>query len=233
MKNLAVLWKFSKYNMRVIFGNKFIYFFLAAVVMFLLVGALMLFEDGSIIREASIYTLLLFPGVLLIFYPASFGIQNDKDAKMLEIIFTIPDYRFRVWIARLLMVYVIVYVQILGLTVLVDYLVFSVPIMEMSLQVMFPLTFLGCLAFMMSARLRNGNASALVVIILCVGFMVMSGELKQSQWNLFLNPFEDPGSLNAFVWQDRLLNNRLYIGIASLLALMYSLVCLQKREGFR
>jgi hypothetical protein len=58
------------------------------------------------INEGSIYGLLLFPCLLLIFYPVVFGIQNDEDNRILEIIFGIPNYRYKVWGVRMLMIYV-------------------------------------------------------------------------------------------------------------------------------
>lgn len=44
------------------------------------------------------YSMLLVPSILLIFYPTCFGIQNDQDAKTLEIIFGIPNYRYKIWL---------------------------------------------------------------------------------------------------------------------------------------
>ena len=41
--------------------------------------------------------ILMFPSMLLIFYPAVFGIQNDEDSRILEILFGIPDYKYKVW----------------------------------------------------------------------------------------------------------------------------------------
>ncbi len=51
----------------------------------------------------------MFPCVLLVFYPAVFGIQNDEDSRILEILFGIPDYKYKVWGVRLLMIYVAIF----------------------------------------------------------------------------------------------------------------------------
>ena len=61
------------------------------------------------INEGLIYNILMFPCLLLIFYPAVFGIQNDEDSRILEILFGIPDYRYKVWGVRLLMIYVVIF----------------------------------------------------------------------------------------------------------------------------
>ena len=61
------------------------------------------------VNEGLIYNILMFPCLLLIFYPAVFGIQNDEDSRILEILFGIPDYRYKVWGVRLLMIYVVIF----------------------------------------------------------------------------------------------------------------------------
>ena len=62
------------------------------------------------ISDGTVYELLIFPGILLIFYPSVFGIQNDDDSRMLEILFGIPNYRYKVWLVRLVMIYALVFI---------------------------------------------------------------------------------------------------------------------------
>ncbi len=86
------LWRMLRYNLKIIFANKFIWFLLAAIAFFVLVTVGTLFS-GDMITANTVYNLLLYPGLLLIFYPTVFGIQNDEDTRILEIIFGIPDDR--------------------------------------------------------------------------------------------------------------------------------------------
>ncbi|MBT5038974.1 MAG: hypothetical protein HOM52_10725, partial [Rhodospirillaceae bacterium] len=51
-------------------------------------------------NAATIYYFLLVPGTLLVFYPAAYSVQSEVDAGMLETLFGIPDYRYKVWLAR-------------------------------------------------------------------------------------------------------------------------------------
>jgi hypothetical protein len=94
-----------RYNLKVVFAGKFFWFLLAAFLFF----AFFMFQQAwnrVEINEGSVYNLLLFPCLLLIFYPVVFGIQNDEDNRILEIIFGIPNYRYKVWGVRMLMMYV-------------------------------------------------------------------------------------------------------------------------------
>ena len=89
--------KLARYNIKIIFGNKFMYFILSAVGFYILTVGLNLISDSEI-TTATGYSMLLVPSILSIFYPTCFGIQNDQDAKIIEIIFGIPNYRYKIWL---------------------------------------------------------------------------------------------------------------------------------------
>ena len=98
----------TRYNLKIIFANKFIWFLVISFVAFIAFSILFIWE-GNTIDESTIYGLLLFPGLLLIFYPTVFGIQNDDDSRMLEILFGIPNYRYKVWLVRLAMIFILIF----------------------------------------------------------------------------------------------------------------------------
>jgi ABC-type transport system involved in multi-copper enzyme maturation permease subunit len=162
----------------------------------------------------------------------TFGIQNDLDAGILEILFGIPDYRYKVWLVRLLLVFVLVFLMMLGLTVMSYYLLTPVSIFELAVQVMFPVYFLGSMAFMFSTIIKNGNGTAVVMVIIGVGLLILSGMFERTMWNIFLNPFEIPNRLNEMVWQEIAMKNRIFQAVGSLLFILYGLFNLQNREKF-
>ena len=87
---LHIVFDLIRYNLKIIFANKFIYFLFAAIMIFLFVTVMNLLNATSTPTEATGYWLLLVPGILLVFYPTTFGIQNDVDTRMIEILFGIP-----------------------------------------------------------------------------------------------------------------------------------------------
>ena len=98
---------------------------------------------------------------------------------------------------------------------------------------MFPIFFLGCLAFMFSTTIRNGNGTAVVMIIIGVGFWISAAILEESAWNIFLNPFvPPPNQMNEVVWEDTIFKNRIYLMVGIIISLLVGLVNLQKREKF-
>jgi hypothetical protein len=220
-----------KYNMKVIFGNRFVWFVVAALAFYFFIAITNIY-DNSVIDEGFIYGLQIMPGLLLIFYPMTFGIQNDLDAGILEILFGIPDYRYKVWLVRLILVFVLVFLMMLGLTAMSYYLLTPVSVFGLSFHVMFPIYFLGSLAFLFSTIIKNGNGTAVVMVIIGVLLLILSGILERTLWNIFLNPFSIPNRLNEMVWQEITLKNRIFLSVGTVLFVLYGLFNLQKREKF-
>jgi hypothetical protein len=233
--NTANVWtlfhKMVKYNMKVIFGNRFIWFVVAAIAFYFFI-AITNVLDGHQIDESFIYGLQITPGLLLIFYPMTFGIQNDLDAGILEILFGIPDYRYKVWLVRLILVFSLVFLMMIGITSMSYFLLAPVNVFELTWHVMFPIYFLGSLAFLFSTIIKNGNGTAVVMVIIGVLLLILSGALNRTMWNIFLNPFEIPNRLNEMVWQEITMKNRIFLSVGSLIFVLYGLFNLQKREKF-
>jgi hypothetical protein len=233
--NVANIWtlfrKMVKYNMKVIFGNRFIWFVVAALAFYFFIAISSIY-DGTQMDDGFIYGLQIMPGLLLIFYPMTFGIQNDLDAGILEILFGIPDYRYKVWLVRLVLVFALVFLMMIGLTVMSYFLLAPVNIFEITWHEMFPIYFLGSLAFLFSTIIKNGNGTAVVMVIIGVGLLILSQMLQQTMWNIFLNPFNVPNRLNEMVWQEITMKNRIFLAVGTLLFVLYGLFNLQKREKF-
>ena len=226
---ISPLLKLTKYNIKIIFGNKFMYFVLSAVGFYILTVGISLFSDDEI-TMATGYNMLLVPSILLIFYPTCFGIQNDQDAKIIEIIFGIPNYRYKIWLYRLVIAYVICFIITLLLSMVTDWLVVEVPPLDLTIQSTVPSLFIGMLCFMLSTLVRNGNGTAVLIIVIGLILFVMNGILGISKWNVFLNPFDVPLDKNPEIFYNTVFNNRLIILYASFIFLLVGLYKTQNRE---
>jgi hypothetical protein len=183
-------------------------------------------------NSSNIYGILIFPGILLVFYPTVFGIQNDADSRILEILFGIPDYRYKVWLLRLFMIFLLTW-AILYLFCWIGYFgLIPFPVFNMSFQLMFPVLFLGSLAFLVSTIVKNGNGTAVVMILIGVAMMMMTEVLDRTQWNIFHNPYNIPNRMNEMVWAQVSQKNRIFLSISSLVFLLGGLTNLQRREKF-
>jgi hypothetical protein len=229
---LLLLYKLITYNVKVIFGNKFIYFVVAAFLFFAFIIMISILDNDNDFNEAAIYGFLVFPGLLLIFYPIAYGIQNDDDAKMLETIFGIPNYRYKVWLVRFILTLGVAGVILIVLGNIADLTLFRFSILPMIGQVLFPITFLSSLGFMLSTLIKNGNGTAIVLVIISFIFFLFFEPLEYSAYNIFLNPFSEPKGMSEFVWQSVIFKNRTYLMIVSALCLLYGMFNLQFREKF-
>lgn len=230
---ILLLPRLLRYNLQIIFAGKFIWFLLAAFAFF----GFFMFQSAWVrdeIKEGLVYNLLIFPCILLIFYPTVFGIQNDEDSRILEILFGIPDYKYKVWGVRLLMIYVGIFGILVCFSLLATLLLYPVNPLEMALQLMFPLLFFGNMAFMFSTITRSGNGTAVVMIILGIVLLIFSNNdfVSRSFWNLLLNPFTIPRGTLPVIWESTILKNRILLFSASIVWAMIGLLNLQKREKF-
>lgn len=219
------------YNLKIIFANRFIWFLAGSVVFYLGLSVIYALTN-DISKAEDLYGVFIFSGILLVFYPTVFGIQNDQDARTIEILFGIPNYRYKVWLVRVLLIFTITFLIMLGFTALSSYLIVNFRFVKMTSQIMAPVMFLGMMAFMLSTVIRNGNGTAVVMIIFGIIFMILQDNLDRSQWNIFLNPYHVPYNLNETTWAIITLKNRIIIITGIILFLLAALMNLQKREKF-
>jgi len=228
---LDIILRLSHYNVKIVFWNKFVYFLLSVVIFYILTVVINLFSDSEI-TEATGYYMLLVPSILLIFYPMCFGIQNDQDAKIIEIIFGIPNYRYKVWLFRLLIAYVICFAITLVLALLTDWLLVEVPPLKLAGQTMMPVLFVGTLCFMLSTIIKNGSGTAVVFTLIGLVLFIMSNMLEESKWNLFLNPFDVPLDKNPELFYTTLFYNRMILLTGTVVFILSGLYKTQNREKF-
>lgn len=220
-----------KYNLRIVFANKFIYFLIAAVAFFLMVIGILLFSNSSAAVK-DIYSTLLFPGILIIFYPVIFNIQNDKDARMLEIIFGVPNYRYKVYLVRFIISMILLFTILVLMSWFTVFAVLRIPVLQMVYQLMYPLLFLSCLSFLFSTLVKNASGAAVIMVIIGLVFWILDEPLEHSKWNIFLNPFNVPTDMSLSVWKNVIYQNRLMLIIGSIISLLWALINLQRREKF-
>jgi hypothetical protein len=228
---LIIIYKMIIYNLRIIFANKFVWFLVGSILFYVGLSIIYVFSN-DISKMEDMYGIFLFSGILLIFYPSVFGVQNDQDARTIEILFGIPNYRYKVWLIRIVLIFVIAFLIMLVFTLLSSVFIVKFRIINMTMQVMLPVIFLGVMAFMLSTVIRNGNGTAVVMIVFGLLFLILSGALSNSQWNVFLNPFNIPRNMNEISWSIITFKNRIILITGTLVFLLAALYNLQKREKF-
>ena len=210
--------KLCMYNMRIIFAGKFIWFLLVGLVLFffLMFAAA---SRGTELSHGMVYNQLIIPGILLVFYPACFGIQNDADHRILELLFGIPNYMYKVWLFRLFMIYVEVYLILVVYAFLARILLYPVAPFVMAAQLMIPVMLFGNLAFLYSTLIRNGNAAAVLSVLTVILALILGSTplVENKVWDVTINPYEEPENINAAIWGVILLKNRIMMVVAAIM----------------
>ena len=232
MNRIKTIIAFLRYNALHIFGGRFIIFLGLALGLFFLVLIIGLLGRGGTPNSERLFNYLLAPGILLIFYPAVYGIQRDQDTRMVETLFGIPDYRYKVWLTRLFTLYIIIAAMMLVLVLLCRLTLADFPVWRMVYHVMIPIIFLGSLAFFISAQSTSGNVTAVIMVIFLMFFWVLGEEIQSSSWYLFHNPFRSAESLQALAWAQTTFYSRLYLIMGSVVTTLFALLRLQNREKF-
>lgn len=229
--SLKIFTSMVKYNLKIIFASRFIWFLLGAMGFY--VGLILIYvfsEDVSSVED--LFGIFIFVGLLLVFYPTVFGIQNDQDARTIEILFGIPNYRYKVWLVRLVLIFVITFIILMGFVWLSSFIIIKMPVVSVTYHALYPVFFIGIMSFMVSTLVRNGNGAAVIMIIFSLFFLILADALEKSKWNVFLNPFNIPNNVSESSWSGIVLENRIIILVASILFLLLGLYRLQKREQF-
>ncbi len=223
--------RFFRYNMKIVFGSRFIYFLTFAILLYITILLINLFNH-YIPNEAEFYYILIIPAVAIILFPTSFGVQSDRDGHTLEVLFSVPDYRYKVWLFRIIITFILTFLILLALAALTHYLIADLNIFKMAGQLMFPILFCGTLAFMLSTWFKSGTGAAVVLVLLIIVFFIFQDYFEEKSWYLYLNPFQQPGSMSDIAWRKIVIQNRVYQSALSILFLLFGLFNLQKREGF-
>jgi hypothetical protein len=130
------------------------------------------------------------------------------------------------------MIFSLVFIIINIFAALASVLLYRINVFEMAYQLMYPIVFMGALAFMFSTLIKNGNGTAVVMVLIGVALLILQDAIERTQWNVFLNPFQIPDNLNEVIWQGLISKNRIFLGIGIVVFILYGLFNLQKRERF-
>jgi hypothetical protein len=228
---ITLVGRVIQYNLKIIFAGRFLWFVLAALAFYIFFMVISVFDNADI-DIGLLYNLTFFPALLLIFYPTVFGIQRDEDARMLETLFGIPDYRYKVWLVRILLIFTQVFLLLIAFAALGGYLLYPINPIVLAGQLLFPIGFLGSLAFLISTWIRNGNATAVVMVLIGFTLTIFGEALEDTFWNVFLNPFDTPRDFSELAWQQIVWKNRVFLSVGSVVFILAALINLQRRERF-
>jgi len=223
---------FTRYSANQVFAGKFIYFLLLALLTFCIVVIVHTVQEEVPPNAESIYYFLLVPGVLLAFYPSAYSVQSDADGRMLETLFGIPNYRYKVWLARHLVQHLVIGFLLLLLAMLCEAALADFSIAAMVFHLMFPIVFLSSIGFLLATSICSGNGTAAILVIVGLLCWPLQDAVGGTRWDLYINPFELADGYANLALETSVFYNRVYLVIGAVAATLTGLLRLQKREKF-
>lgn len=97
---------------------------------------------------------------------------------------------------------------------------------------LFLIYFLGSLAFFLSTWVKNGNATAVIMVLLGMSLTIFSEIVEDTLWDIFLNPFDIPRGFHELAWQQIVWKNRVFLSVGALVFILGALLNLQGREKY-
>ncbi|MFH1700450.1 MAG: hypothetical protein ABIE07_07660 [Candidatus Zixiibacteriota bacterium] len=232
LDTLRLIISLFRYNANHVFAGKFKYFLFLSLALFLTIVIIYTIEENTPPTAQDIYYFLYSPGLLLIFYPATYTIQRDTDSRMIETLFGIPDYRYKVWLARCVTQYIVTASILLLYAIFCQLALADFSLWSMIYHIMFPLLFVGSFGFMVSTFVRNGNGTAAILVIFLLIYNIITEDQSANKWDIFYNPFESTEDFAGILQSDLTLYNRIYLVAGSILMTLMGLLKLQNREKF-
>ncbi len=231
IQTIHLAMKYIQYNLKVIFGNKFVYFLIASLAFYFVLVGTMLFSDWMP-DESEVFGILILPGLLIMFYPVIYNVQSDRDSRMLEIIFGISNYRYKVYLMRFALTLLIQMVIVLLMIGFIRFAILKIHVFRMLYDISFTLWFMTALAFLFSTLIKNGNGAAVALIIIGLVFFFIYDGIEESKWNIFINPYHIPREMSLTIWKSVLRQNRIILSIGIVVFIIWGLLNLQRREKF-
>ena len=223
---------FLRYSAGQVFAGRFAWFLLLAVVLFLAIAVIYTASEKVPPGPDLVYYFLLAPAVVLVIYPSAWSVQGEADAGMVETLFGIPDYRYKVWLARQAAQLLVTAVLLAGLAAFCRLALTDFAVREMVFHLMFPVAFLSGAGFLLATVTRSGNGAAAVLVLVVLAVWIAAEPLQGSRWNVFHNPFAALDGMEGPARPGTTFHNRVYLLTGWALAVLGGLLRLQRRERF-
>jgi hypothetical protein len=226
----AVLYTCKMMN-RIVLGWKLWLFIAATVALYSAYFAIGIRTDDQLAMSEVFGWLIWLPSTVTGTFFGMGLVSHERNAGMLETLFTSSPSRYRLWIVKFAVMMSAMCVYVAAIATATSYLIFDVPIALTWLYVMPPTLFFSALTVYLSVKLKSGNAAGLcmaAILVLCL-MMTQDGIAREGVFPLF-NPLDKPESMSAFLWARRTVVNKSIYLILGGVAFWRALRGLDRRE---
>jgi ABC-type transport system involved in multi-copper enzyme maturation permease subunit len=227
---ISVIALYTMMNIRVVFGVKAILFLLATAIYYTAFYTIAVKTEAQLTLDQALAWLVWMPVTVFAVFFSMEMISRERDAGLLETLFTVSVSIYRLWIIKFLTLMLCVSVLALILIAVSYWYVVDIPIMLTFVYVLPPVIFFAGLTVLLSAMLKSGNAAGICVIALLAFVMITYEGLGSTIVFPYLNPFERPYYTEPYIWVRTVAYNKIAYALLGVVWFWRALRWLDRRE---
>ncbi len=222
-------WRLSRLSFQIVFHRKLLFMGGGILAYYAILYALAVFRPGEGFSAIqALHILVEAPGTVLAIYLTMDLVAGERDRDTLEVLFSTSASHYKIWMVRMLSIYVVLGVSLVAMSTLCYFLFAEFLVVEGALNAFLPAFLVANLTFFFSVTFRSGNAAGMLSLGFLILILLASGPLRDTPYFLFLNPFDPPIGVDDTLWEDQVLVNR--AGVAALGCVLLFLA-LRRMEG--
>lgn len=216
---------------KVVFGRKPWLFAIATAALFAAFFAINMRTDEVLTMRHVFAWLIWLPSTITSVFFAMGLVSHERNAGMIETLFTSSPSRYRIWIIKFAVMMSVLTVYAGLIVTATSYAIYDIPLLLTWFYLMPPVLFLSALTVYFSVRLKSGNAAGLAMAALLVLMLMLgSGGTSRAPIFPFFNPLDKPDYITSFIWGRRVVVNKILFLVLAGVAFWRALRCLDRRE---
>ena len=226
----SVIWQ-GRLSARIIFHRRLPFMVVGIAVYYAILYALaVLRPDEGFSTGKTLYVLVEIPGAVLAIYMSMDLVAGERDRRRLETLFSTSTSHYGIWAMRMVAVYVVLSVTLLGMSAAAYFFFAELPLVLGGFNAFVPAFFITNMTFFFSVICRSSNTAGMLSLGVIVGVLLSAEALRETYYFLFLNPFSLPLGIDYAVWVERVLINRVALVVGGGLLLFAGLRRMVARE---
>ena len=218
-------------SLRIVFHRKLMFGAVGVLGYYAVLDAFLVFQPGEGFSvEDALNILVQIPMAVLAIYLSMDIIASERDRDTLETLFSTASSHYTIWMTRMMSLHGILVLSAMAMSSLSYVLFAEFPFILGGLNAVFPAYFMANLTFYFAVSVRSSNAAGMLSLGCLLLVLMFSSSLSGTVYNLFLNPFNVPASVDLSLWDDRVLINRVSIAGLGGLLLFLALRKMERRE---
>lgn len=227
---LAVLMLYLRINIKIVFGRKVLWFLIGAVIYETILYIVAMNSDNAIPAAEGLMLSVWAPTIIMTVLFSMDIISKERDANMIETLFTVSVSVYRLWLIKFttLMVCMTIFASILIL--IANAFLLDLPFFTTLVSVLPPVLFFSTFTMYLSVLLKSATIAGMVVTAILAFCALTFDGASQAVVYPFLNPFDKPIETENFIWIRSLIYNKIGYTLLGSVGLWRAMKWLDSRE---